>query len=457
MSRTPTSASDVVAHVHLAHGPVERVGRLLRVRDDRREQVREVVVRAELDALRVDEDQPHLVGRVAHEQRRDERVDAARLAGTGRAGDEHVRAGSRGRASPRGPRCRGPRPTSSGCVAAFASGDARMSPSVTSWRALFGTSTPIAPSARGSGARMRTSGDAIAYAMSWLSVVTRFTFTPGRELELVARDRRADRRADEARVDAVLLQRRLEHLVRPPRRGRGRPAWRRRASAGSSAAASSRRGAAAGLRPEIERDLPVALLDRGRDRDRLVDVGERRVVVDEHGGPCRRRPRVDVVEVRRSPVRCASSSMASLAAVGDRRTLAASSTVAARRRISPRSPAPVVAEVTDPAGMRRAPGRRPSARRGRGGVTTSCIGHARREQRAEHRDARQHDRRADRARRRPRAGAPIAAPSTPPASRSASSEPSIGRLSNARWRKPDGRDEDEHEPDADPQRRRARA
>ena len=86
----------LVAHVHLAYGPVERVRRLLRVRDDRREEVRQVVVRAELDALRVDEDEPHLLGRVAHQQRRDERVDAARLARAGGTGDEHVRQQWRG-------------------------------------------------------------------------------------------------------------------------------------------------------------------------------------------------------------------------------------------------------------------------------------------------------------------------------------------------------------------------
>ena len=71
-----------------------------------------------------------------------------------------------------------PSPTSSGWVACCASGEARMSPSVTSWRCLFGTSTPIALRP-GIGARMRTSGLAIAYAMSWLRPVTRLTFTPG--------------------------------------------------------------------------------------------------------------------------------------------------------------------------------------------------------------------------------------------------------------------------------------
>ena len=37
-----------------------------------------------------------------------------------------------------------PMATSSGCVALRASGEARMSPSGTSWRCVFGTSTPMA-------------------------------------------------------------------------------------------------------------------------------------------------------------------------------------------------------------------------------------------------------------------------------------------------------------------------
>ena len=81
----------LVAHLHLAHGPRQGVRGLLGIGDDGREQVRDVVVRTELDPLRVDEDEAHLVGRVAHQQRRDERVDAARLAGARGAGDEHVR------------------------------------------------------------------------------------------------------------------------------------------------------------------------------------------------------------------------------------------------------------------------------------------------------------------------------------------------------------------------------
>ena len=54
-----------------------------------------------------------------------------------------------------------PRATSSGWSAAPASGDERMSPSDTSMRWRLGTSTPMADFP-GIGARMRTSGDAMA-------------------------------------------------------------------------------------------------------------------------------------------------------------------------------------------------------------------------------------------------------------------------------------------------------
>ena len=80
----------VVAALHLLHGPPERVGRLLRVGDGLREQVGQPVVLAHLDLLGVDQDQAHLLGRGAHQQRGDDAVDAARLAGARRPGDEQV-------------------------------------------------------------------------------------------------------------------------------------------------------------------------------------------------------------------------------------------------------------------------------------------------------------------------------------------------------------------------------
>ena len=70
-----------------------------------------------------------------------------------------------------------PTATSSGCVAARASGDEMRSPRETSWRTSFGTSTPTADFP-GIGARIRTSVAAIEYAMSRFKLVTFATLTP---------------------------------------------------------------------------------------------------------------------------------------------------------------------------------------------------------------------------------------------------------------------------------------
>ena len=77
--------------VHQVDRPLERVGRLLRIRDDRRRQVRQVLVDLELDHLRVDQDQLHLVRPRLVDDRRDQRVQADALARPGRAGDQQVR------------------------------------------------------------------------------------------------------------------------------------------------------------------------------------------------------------------------------------------------------------------------------------------------------------------------------------------------------------------------------
>ena len=58
----------VVARVHLAHDPLESLGGLLRVRDDRRDEVRDALVHRQLDALGVDEHHAHLFGRGPHEE-----------------------------------------------------------------------------------------------------------------------------------------------------------------------------------------------------------------------------------------------------------------------------------------------------------------------------------------------------------------------------------------------------
>ena len=81
----------LVALLHLLDQPGQRGGGLLRVGDDRRDQVRDAVVGRQLDHLGVDQDHPQLVGRGPQQQRRQHRVDAAGLTGTGRAGDQQVR------------------------------------------------------------------------------------------------------------------------------------------------------------------------------------------------------------------------------------------------------------------------------------------------------------------------------------------------------------------------------
>ena len=78
----------VVAPFHLLDGPPERVGCFLRVGDRLREEMRELLVLAHFDLLRVDQDQPHLVGGGTHQQRGDDAVDPARLTGTSGACDQ---------------------------------------------------------------------------------------------------------------------------------------------------------------------------------------------------------------------------------------------------------------------------------------------------------------------------------------------------------------------------------
>src|SRR5207302_11015880 len=80
----------LVAALHLGEAVGEDGARLLRARDDGREQVRHRLEVAELDALRVDEDETHVVGRRAQQDRREERVEAARLTRAGGTGDEQV-------------------------------------------------------------------------------------------------------------------------------------------------------------------------------------------------------------------------------------------------------------------------------------------------------------------------------------------------------------------------------
>ena len=69
-----------VAILHLRDGPLERGLGSFRFRDDRHHQVRQAVVRGQLDAFEIHQDEPHLVGLGLAEQARDERVDHDALA-----------------------------------------------------------------------------------------------------------------------------------------------------------------------------------------------------------------------------------------------------------------------------------------------------------------------------------------------------------------------------------------
>ena len=80
-----------IAILHLLDRPFERPHRLGRIGDDRRQQMRDIVVHAEFQHLRVDHDHAALVRRQAVEQRQDHTVEPDRLARSGGARDEQMR------------------------------------------------------------------------------------------------------------------------------------------------------------------------------------------------------------------------------------------------------------------------------------------------------------------------------------------------------------------------------
>ena len=80
-----------VAFAHLAHGPAQGLRRLLGIRDDGCQQVRQLLVNSELDLLRVDEDEAHLLRRRLEQDRHDHGVDADALARAREPSDEQVR------------------------------------------------------------------------------------------------------------------------------------------------------------------------------------------------------------------------------------------------------------------------------------------------------------------------------------------------------------------------------
>ena len=84
-------AHQLVAALHLVHGPVQRVASLAHVRHHGRQQVRNAFVDGHFQHLRIDQDQAHVerVGFV--QQRQDGGVDAHGFTGTGGTGHQQVR------------------------------------------------------------------------------------------------------------------------------------------------------------------------------------------------------------------------------------------------------------------------------------------------------------------------------------------------------------------------------
>ena len=151
----------VVAPLHLLHRPLQGVGRLLGVGDHLGEQVGQPVVLAHLDPLRVDQDEPHLVGGAAHQDRGDDAVDAARLARPGGPGDEQVGHGGEVHEHRPGRRCPCRRPPRAGGWPSWPRARPGCRRATRGGGCWLGTSTPMAERP-GMGARMRTSADAMA-------------------------------------------------------------------------------------------------------------------------------------------------------------------------------------------------------------------------------------------------------------------------------------------------------
>ena len=202
-------AHDPVAALHLADQVGEHVGGQARRGDDRRQQVRDVLVVVELDLLGVDQDQAHLVGRGLHQDRGEDRVDAAGLARAGGAGDEHVRhlrqvgPDRRCRRSP----CRARRP-----AARSSPGGRRRCRRGGRCGGACSAPRPRPPACRGSAPGCGCRSRRARRRGRWPSSVTFFTLVPGRQAQLVAGDVRAADDADDLRLDAEVAER-LDQLA----------------------------------------------------------------------------------------------------------------------------------------------------------------------------------------------------------------------------------------------------
>ncbi len=84
---------ELEAALHLADRIAQGIRGELGLGDDGREEVRDALVHAELDALGIDEDHADLLGRGLEQDGHDHGVDGDGFAGAGGAGDEHVRHG----------------------------------------------------------------------------------------------------------------------------------------------------------------------------------------------------------------------------------------------------------------------------------------------------------------------------------------------------------------------------
>ena len=173
----PGLVENVVAAVHLPPHRAQNARRLLYVGDDRAHEVRNAVEQRELDSFRVDHYETQVLRRVAHQQARDNRAQADRLAGVGGAADQQVRhLGQVGvladPADVLAERDHEPRR-----IVAELLGLAN-SRKNTGVGELFGTSTPIA-ALPGIGASTRTWLAARSIAMLSASAVIRATRTPG--------------------------------------------------------------------------------------------------------------------------------------------------------------------------------------------------------------------------------------------------------------------------------------
>ncbi len=73
----------LISCFHLGHSPLQRILRDLRFRDDRHQQMRNVLIQSKLEPFRIDQDHLHLVGPRAEKQRENHGVDRDALSRTG--------------------------------------------------------------------------------------------------------------------------------------------------------------------------------------------------------------------------------------------------------------------------------------------------------------------------------------------------------------------------------------